>query len=117
MVNESQLISQLMQEKNAAITERDLVLAIASKLATVCGLEAELWQHEEEEWEDEWRNIVAIYLPTGQVTWHIHDSELQYFQHLKPGVNKWDGHSTEEKYQRVKNFVTMVQTLTVTDNL
>jgi len=40
--------------------------------------------------------------PTGQMTWHIHDSELPMFDHLgRASVNTWDGHTTEEKYERL----------------
>lgn len=38
--------------------------------------------------------IVFIELPTGQVTWHIE-------QH----GNGWDGHDTEQKYARVKEYL------------
>lgn len=42
--------------------------------------------------EPEWP-VVFIELPTGQVSWHVP-------QHDVP----WDGHTTEEKYQRIKEF-------------
>ena len=43
--------------------------------------------------EPEWP-VVYIELPTGQVSWHMP-------QHNK----EWDGHSTEEKVDRVKRFI------------
>ena len=53
-------------------------------------------------WDDDWRWIVFIDLPTGQASWHINDSELDWFVHLKryPDQNTWDGHTTTEKYAR-----------------
>jgi hypothetical protein len=36
----------------------------------------------DQEWDDDWRWIVYVNLPTGQVSWHIHDSELSLFDHL-----------------------------------
>jgi len=45
------------------------------------------------EWEDGWRNIICIHLPTGQATWHIHDSELGLFDHLVTLTDHWDGQS------------------------
>lgn len=42
--------------------------------------------------EPEWP-VVFIELPTGQVSWHVP-------QHDMP----WDGHTTEEKYQRIKEY-------------
>ena len=53
-------------------------------------------------WDPEWRWIVCVDGPTGQMTWHIHDSELPMFDHLgRASVNTWDGHTTEEKYERL----------------
>lgn len=43
--------------------------------------------------EPEWP-VVYIHLPTGQISWHIP-------QH----VVGWDGHNTEEKYKRIRNYV------------
>lgn len=54
------------------------------------------------EWEDDWRNIVCIHTPKGQASWHIHDDDVKYFLHLpKQEKNHWDGHTTEEKYDRL----------------
>lgn len=39
--------------------------------------------------------------PGSQVSWHIHDSELQLFEGLPFYPGKWDGHTTPEKYDRV----------------
>lgn len=53
-------------------------------------------------YEYDWRWIVFIDLPAGQVCWHIHDSELPLFMHLPRNTGrKWDGHDHEEKYRRV----------------
>lgn len=38
--------------------------------------------------------VVYIELPTGQVSWHVPE-------YARP----WDGHSTEEKYKRINEFV------------
>lgn len=60
---------------------------------------------QDEEWEDDWRFIVFIRLPTGQVSWHIHDSEVDMFTHLAVRPNDWDGHTTEEKYDRLARLI------------
>ncbi|MFZ3043714.1 MAG: hypothetical protein WA058_01225, partial [Minisyncoccia bacterium] len=52
-------------------------------------------------WERDWRNIICVHGPVGLMTWHIHDSELRMFEHLPFGESDWDGHTTEEKYQRL----------------
>ena len=43
--------------------------------------------------EPEWP-VAFIQLPTGQVSWHLPQFQMA-----------WDGHSTEEKYQRVNEFI------------
>ncbi len=83
--------------KDAAYHERDLLVALVSKL-----FPSHLARHEGE-WEDDWRNIVCVHLPTGQATWHIHDSELSDFAHLGLCAGHWDGHTTDEKYERVRH--------------
>lgn len=45
--------------------------------------------------EPDWP-VVFIELPTGQVTWHIE-------QHKQ----EWDNHTTEEKHERVRAFLSL----------
>lgn len=46
--------------------------------------------------------VLHIDFPTGQCCWHINVDDLDLFTHvLVRGGNTWDGHTTEEKYQRV----------------
>lgn len=55
-------------------------------------------------------------IPGIQLTWHIHDHEMPMFDHLeKQNLSykdiyhdfgyKWDGHTTEEKYKRLRKFL------------
>lgn len=90
-------------QKDAAYAERNKCVALIARMAIALGLRAGLGRHEEEDksWEDDWRNIVFIDLPSGQVSWHIHDSDLPMFEFLPKYHGVWDGHTTEEKYQRV----------------
>lgn len=94
----SPTIKELEAEKNKAYAERNLLVVALSKL-----FPASLERHPETEaYEDDWRWIVFIDLPAGQVCWHIHDSELPHFDHLQRNTGrKWDGHDREEKYRRV----------------
>jgi hypothetical protein len=89
----------LREQKDAAYAERDALVCALSKL-----FPASLERHPESDttWDNDWRWIVFIDLPTGQATWHIHDSELGWFDHLKRYTGRqWDGHTTPEKYQRL----------------
>lgn len=91
--------------KNQAYSERNQLVAALSKLFS-----SSLERHPDNEaYEDDWRWIVFIDLPGGQVCWHIHDSELGLFDHLPRLVGrKWDGHTREEKYQRIATLQKIV---------
>lgn len=56
------------------------------------------------EWDEDWRTIVYADLPTGQVSWHMHISDIELFSHIPWKDFEFDGHSTEEKYKRVREM-------------
>ena len=92
-------VTALEEQKNGAYTERNKLVCLLSKV-----FPASIEDHvlkDGEEWDDDWKKVVFINLPTGQATWHIHKSEEPMFAHLESVGNKWDGHPTEEKYKRV----------------
>lgn len=86
-------------ERDAVYSERNQLVAALSKV-----FPSYLARHPDDgEWDEDWRWIVFVKLPTGQASWHIHDSELERFAHLKEAeATFWDGHSTEEKYRRLE---------------
>ena len=92
-------IAPLRAQKDGAYRERDACVALIAKLAASMGWRVGMARHEGE-WEDDWRWIVYIDLPTGQVSWHIHDSEREWFDFPEYPA-KWDGHSMYEKYDRM----------------
>ncbi len=51
--------------------------------------------------EPEWA-VLYVYSPEGQLSWHISPDDMDLFGHLVvvEGV-EWDGHTTEEKYERL----------------
>ena len=98
-------LTRLTAERDAAVAskdgayhERDMLVAALSKC-----FPSYLARHSDEDknWDNDWRWIVYIELPTGQASWHIHDSERELFNHLQVQENKWDGHNTERKCQRL----------------
>lgn len=100
-------IANLTDQKNLAYSERNKLLAAYAKLLYACGINVGIGLHELKEgetWDADWMHIVFIDLPTGQVSFHIHDSELAYFQGLPQYQGVYDGHSTQEKWARVLNF-------------
>lgn len=87
--------------KNAAYAERNKVVAGFAALAMKIGYAACRTRTEIEGWSDDWHGCVYIQLPTGQVSWHYHDSEAELFSFLPENAVTWDGHDTDEKYRRV----------------
>lgn len=86
---------------HAAYHERNMLVAY---LATC--YPAHLARHPEQEpWDDDWRWLVCVHTPAGQMTWHIHDSEYDLFRWLPARDNDWDGHTTEEKYTCLLGFI------------
>ena len=55
--------------------------------------------------EEGFKYVVYVQSPEGQLSWHIADEELMLFGHLKVKDNNWDGHTTEEKYERIKQLI------------
>lgn len=91
--------------RNAAYHERNTLVAALSK---VYPSHLSLHPDSDTTWEDDWRHIVCVHLPTGQATWHVHDAEWHLFVHLTydiPGCPGWDGHTTEEKYLRLNRLL------------
>lgn len=52
-------------------------------------------------WDPEWHGCVYIDTPAGQMSWHYHDRDAWLFEDLPPASVEWDGHSTDEKYERL----------------
>ncbi len=93
----------LGKAKDTAYSERNQVVALLARIAHELGWGAGVGLHPAEDaaWEADWRTILFIDLPTGQVSWHFHDSECHLLEGLPPYPAAWDGHSTPEKYERV----------------
>lgn len=84
---------------SAAYTERNRLVAFLTRLyPSWIGLLVA----SDSTWENEWRTIIYIATPAGQMSWHVHDDDLHLFTHLSVDLDrKWDGHTTEQKYERL----------------
>jgi hypothetical protein len=90
--------------KDAAYAERNQVVALLARMALALGWRAGIGVHEDkpgEAWEPDWRTLLCIDLPTGQASWHFHDSHRHLLDGLPEYRAGWDGHDTPEKYRRV----------------
>lgn len=83
---------------DAVYTERNRLVASLSKLFP------SFIVHDRTQ-EEGWENIVYVQGPAGQMSWHIPVHDLKHFRHLfatsQPETPVWDGHTTEEKYERL----------------
>ncbi len=105
-------IEALRAQKDQAYAERNKCVAMIARMAQCAGYGVYLGRHSADDaaWERDWMNIVFIELPTGQVSWHIHDSELPLFAFMPIREDwPWDGHSTEEKYDRMRRWMKQVE--------
>lgn len=108
--------------KDQAYWERNQLVCALSKIYPSW---MELHPISDKDWDKDWRHIVFITIPSKvssgnlkyspgaplyfnkdlQLSWHIHDSEIDMFRHLQlKSGNSWDGHTTEEKYQRLSDL-------------
>ena len=91
-----QALADMEARKDAAYYERNQVVAALAKCFPSGVARTAI-----EGWSKDWHGCVYIDLPTGQVSWHFHDSQAHLFAGLPPYAGKWDGHDTTEKYRRV----------------
>jgi hypothetical protein len=92
----------LKAQKDSAYTERNALVVVLTKLWP-----SHLARHPDEDttWDDDWRTIVCVHSPVGQLTWHIKDDEVALFAHLAIMEDQhWDGHTTVEKYVRLASL-------------
>ena len=92
------------EELNKVYNERNRVVAALANAMLLLGYDVYRTKTEIEGWDPEWYNCVYISLPTGQASWHYHDDEKELFDFIIKRDVEWDGHSTEEKYERLNDF-------------
>lgn len=90
------LLKEMEARKDAAYEERNKVVAALARL-----FPSGISRTAIPGWSEEWHGCVYIDLPTGQVSWHYHDSQSGLFSDLPAYTKEWDGHDTEEKYRRL----------------
>lgn len=76
------------EKVDLAYTQRMMVVRM---LALKSGCKFGLGKDDNEEWDDEWRNVVYIDLPEGQVSYHIAPHDMHLFNDFPVYEGKWDG--------------------------
>lgn len=89
-------IAELRAEKDGAYLERNHLVAALSKLYP-SGLRITNIPG----WSADWHGCCMIDLPTGQISYHFHDSQAHLFAHLKPYAGEWDGHDKDVVHARL----------------
>jgi hypothetical protein len=97
---------------SALCIDRSALLLALAKATRAAGYDAGLQACRPSDfgWDDGWRTIVFIELPSRygspglpvQTSWLVHDSDLELFSFLPVYSGTWDGHTMQEKYQRIK---------------
>lgn len=94
-------VDEMQRTIDNAYNERNRVVAALARLVIAAGGKAGLSKTEIEGWDPAWHNCVYIDGPNGQLSWHFHDREAPLFHSLPPYKKGWDGHTTEQKYERL----------------
>jgi hypothetical protein len=95
-LTEYEQVQDMRRERDSAYTERNHLVAVLAKLYPALRSKTEI-----DGWDPAWQNIVYIRLPTGQVSYHFHDSDLALFAHVKEGPVIWDGHQKQDVHNRL----------------
>lgn len=83
-------------ERDAAYRERAQLVA---HLASLYPSQIAYTDPEAPDWA-----VVTVESPTGQMSWHVAPRDMDLFEHVERQnglVLPWDGHSTEQKYERL----------------
>lgn len=83
-------------KRKAAYTERNRLVAFLTRLYPSGVARTAI-----PGWHPNWHGCVYVDSPAGQLSWHYHDDDAHLFSHLLPYEKPWDGHSTDEKYERL----------------
>lgn len=94
------LLNRALEAKRHAYQERNMVVALLARLYNGGTKKTDI-----KDWDSEWNNCVYIRTPFGQMSWHYHDSDTILFDKLPEFSGEWDGHTTEEKYERLLDLI------------
>lgn len=65
-------------------------------------------------------SVIFIDTPSGQMSWHLHENDLDLFRHvpkiLRHVPGPWDGHTADEKYRRLAELTTATAVARDVDN-
>lgn len=108
-------IRRLKRSTDWAYTERNKLVVLLANLAIERGYPAGLYWDKTQ--EPEWNNVVIIDLPTGQISFHVglRDGTSSQLETLPKYTGEWDGHTTDAKWERVREWINLMKTQRVQD--
>lgn len=89
-------VEEQRSKKDGAYEERNRLVAYLASI-----FPSALCKTDIEGWNPEWHWCCYVMTPQGQMSWHVHESQLGLFDHVERKQWAWDGHTTEEKYRRL----------------
>jgi hypothetical protein len=89
-------LAQVTESKNRAYGERNALVATLARMYP-SGLQTT----DIPGWHPDWHNCVYIDTPQGRMSWHYLARDAHLFAGLPRYEKEWDGHTTEEKYERL----------------
>jgi hypothetical protein len=90
-------LEDMRKSKDQAYTERNYLVALLARQFPSGTRKTAILG-----WSDKWHGCVYIDLPTGQASWHYHDSQAWMFAKLPAYHKPYDNHTTTEKYSRIE---------------
>lgn len=96
------LTSQFNSILEELSTERSVVVLALVHMCIQLGMNAGTYKDNSA--NHNWKNMVMIDLPAGQVSWHIHKNDWHLFEELQKYDGRWDGHDKAEREYRIKQL-------------
>jgi len=92
-------------EQDKVYRERNRLAALCGVMALKLGFKAGVKKHQGDDFKKDRENIIYIDLPTGQISYHIKDCELNIFEIFPDYNDEFDGHDFDEKYKRILEYI------------
>ena len=86
----------LKAEKDEAYRQRNVLVAALARMYP-----SGIRRTEITGWSDDWHGCCFIDLPSGQISYHYHDSQAHLFDGLPPYTKEWDGHDKKTVEDRL----------------
>jgi hypothetical protein len=87
---------EAVAEKDEAYRQRNYLVAALAKL-----FPSGIRKTDIPGWSDDWHGCCFIDLPSGQISYHFHDSHAHLFVGLPDYATPWDGHDKETVHARL----------------